>query len=191
MVSWKDPLDASQNEVAAVDEDDNVALALQSDAPLSQSILKKYIRFAKKSFKPEITNVDTDRVSDTYAEIRRLSDQSGGIPIAVRHIESIIRISEAHAKAHLRNMVTDEDMRFGIRMLLESFISSQKHAGDYNVSSCAVVGSTHGGDSLAAQRNLRRHFSRHLDLRGDSDELLLFALQALMREYTAARAAQV
>jgi DNA replicative helicase MCM subunit Mcm2 (Cdc46/Mcm family) len=64
-----------------------------------------------------------------YAEVRRLSDQSGGIPIAVRHIESIIRISEAHAKAHLRNMVTDEDMRFGIRMLLESFICSQKHAG--------------------------------------------------------------
>jgi hypothetical protein len=26
-------------------------------------------------------------------------------------------------------MVTDEDMRFGIRMLLESFICSQKHAG--------------------------------------------------------------
>jgi hypothetical protein len=30
-----------------------------------------------------------------------------------------------------------------------------------------------------------------LDIRGDSDELLLFALQALFREYTAARAAQV
>ena len=38
------------------------------------------------------------RVIDTYAEVRRLSDQSGGIPIAVRHIESIIRIAEAHAK---------------------------------------------------------------------------------------------
>ena len=48
--------------------------------------------------------------------------------IAVRHIESIIHISDAHAKAHLRNVVTDEDMRFGKRMLLESFIGSQKHA---------------------------------------------------------------
>ena len=38
---------------------------------------------------------------------------------------------------------------------------------------------------------MRRHFSRHLDIRGDSDELLLFALQALWREHTAARAAQV
>ena len=30
-----------------------------------------------------------------------------------------------------------------------------------------------------------------MDIRGDSDELLLFALQALFREYTSARAAQV
>ena len=115
---------------AAADvEEENVAAVLQHDGVLSQNFLKKYIRFAKKTFRPEITNVDTDRVVDTYAEVRRLSDQSGGIPIAVRHIESIIRISEAHAKAHLRNMVTDEDMRFGIRQLLESFICSQKHAG--------------------------------------------------------------
>jgi DNA replication licensing factor MCM2 len=130
MASWKNPSEAADNEGVAADaEDDDVQTALINDAPLSQSILKKYVRYAKKMFKPEITNVDTDRVVDTYAEVRRLSDQSGGIPIAVRHIESIIRISEAHAKAHLRNMVTDEDMRFGIRMLLESFICSQKHAG--------------------------------------------------------------
>lgn len=135
MASWKRPHDAEKEsdsaEMDAEEEDDNVTNALTNDGPFSQSVLKKYIRFAKKQFKPEITNIDTDRVVDTYAEVRRLSDQSGGIPIAVRHIESIIRISEAHAKAHLRNMVTDEDMRFGIRMLLESFICSQKHAGEF------------------------------------------------------------
>jgi DNA replication licensing factor MCM2 len=133
MTSWKNPSEAANengaNERDAVQENDTVTNALADDAPFSQSVLKKFIRFAKSSYRPEITNIDTDRVIDTYAEVRRLSDQSGGIPIAVRHIESIIRISEAHAKAHLRNMVTDEDMRFGIMMLLESFICSQKHAG--------------------------------------------------------------
>jgi DNA replication licensing factor MCM2 len=140
MASWKNPSEAADNEGAAADaEDDDVQTALINDAPLSQSILKKYVRYAKKMFKPEITNVDTDRVVDTYAEVRRLSDQSGGIPIAVRHIESIIRISEAHAKAHLRNMVTDEDMRFGIRMLLESFICSQKHAGMSHIALTSLI----------------------------------------------------
>lgn len=33
-----------------------------------------------------------------YAHIRRVAESGGGIPIAARHIESMIRCSEAHAK---------------------------------------------------------------------------------------------
>ena len=67
MASWKNPSEAADNEGAAQDaEDDDVQTALVNDAPLSQSILKKYVRYAKKMFRPEITNVDTDRVVDTY-----------------------------------------------------------------------------------------------------------------------------
>ena len=39
-----------------------------------------------------------------YAELRRES-AAGGVPIAVRHIESIIRMAEASARMHLRNSV--------------------------------------------------------------------------------------
>lgn len=46
----------------------------------------------------------------------------GGIPIAVRHIESVLRMSESHAKIHLRDYVRTEDIDFAIRMLLESFL---------------------------------------------------------------------
>ena len=49
-----------------------------------------------------------------------------GVPIAVRHIESMIRMSEAHARMHLRNYVTQEDVDMAIRVLLDSFISTQK-----------------------------------------------------------------
>lgn len=49
-----------------------------------------------------------------------------GIPIAVRHIESMIRMSEAHARMHLRQHVTQEDVDMAIRVLLDSFISTQK-----------------------------------------------------------------
>jgi DNA replication licensing factor MCM2 len=50
-----------------------------------------------------------------------------GVPIAVRHIESMIRMSEAHARMHLRNYVTEDDVDMAIRVLLESFISTQKY----------------------------------------------------------------
>lgn len=48
------------------------------------------------------------------------------MPIAVRHIESMIRMSEAHARMHLRQHVTQEDVDMAIRVLLDSFISTQK-----------------------------------------------------------------
>ena len=46
----------------------------------------------------------------------------------VRHVESIIRMSEAHAKMHLRDYVRDEDVNMAIRVALDSFINSQKYS---------------------------------------------------------------
>jgi len=38
----------------------------------------------------------------------------------------MIRMSEAHARMHLRQHVTQEDVDMAIRVLLDSFISTQK-----------------------------------------------------------------
>jgi DNA replication licensing factor MCM2 len=37
------------------------------------------------------------------------------MPIAVRHLESLIRMSEAHARMHLRDYVSDDDMNIAIK----------------------------------------------------------------------------
>ena len=50
-----------------------------------------------------------------------------GVPIAVRHVESMVRLSEAHARMHLRPFVSDSDVDMAIRVMLESFISTQKY----------------------------------------------------------------
>ncbi len=46
--------------------------------------------------------------------------------VAVRHIESIIRMAEAHAKMHLREVVKPADIDAAISVMLQSFIDSQK-----------------------------------------------------------------
>lgn len=51
---------------------------------------------------------------------------TGSIPITVRHIESMIRMAEANAKMHLREYVTEDDVNMAIRVMLESFIDTQK-----------------------------------------------------------------
>lgn len=94
--------------------------------PLSQEMLRKYLMYAKSKVFPQIKSMDIDKVSQVYSELRRESLASGGIPITVRHIESIVRMAEAHARIHLRDYVRSDDIDLGIRMMLESFISSQK-----------------------------------------------------------------
>ena len=44
----------------------------------------------------------------------------------MRHIESTIRMAEAHARLHLRDYVNEDDVNMAIRIMLESFISTQK-----------------------------------------------------------------
>ena len=51
---------------------------------------------------------------------------TGSIPITVRHIESMIRMAESNAKMHLRDYVNEDDVNMAIRIMLESFISTQK-----------------------------------------------------------------
>ncbi|XP_071929119.1 DNA replication licensing factor MCM2 isoform X3 [Coffea arabica] len=107
--------------------DDAQASVLPADPEIiSQDLLKKYITYAKLNVFPRLHDADLDKLTQVYAELRRESSHGQGVPIAVRHIESMIRMSEAHARMHLRQHVTQEDVDMAIRVLLDSFISTQK-----------------------------------------------------------------
>jgi DNA replication licensing factor MCM2 len=72
--------------------------------------------------------MDQDKISRMYADLRRESMMTGSIPITVRHIESVIRASESHARMHLREYVNEDDVNMAIRVMLESFIDTQKYS---------------------------------------------------------------
>ncbi|XP_025777171.1 DNA replication licensing factor MCM2 [Puma concolor] len=86
---------------------------------------------------------------------------TGSIPITVRHIESMIRMAEAHARIHLRDYVIEDDVSMAIRVMLESFIDTQK---------------------FSVMRSMRKTFARYLSFRRDNNELLLFILKQLVAE---------
>jgi len=77
---------------------------------IQHDLLKKYLIYSKRFIKPKLSELDTDKVTQFYADIRRESNVVGGAPIAVRHIESVIRMSEAWAKMHLRDHVRTDDI---------------------------------------------------------------------------------
>jgi DNA replication licensing factor MCM2 len=156
------PKGANPEDRVAVDEEDPLTVERQADPDiLSQDMLKKYITYAKLNVFPKIHDADLDKISHVYAELRRESSHGQGVPIAVRHIESIIRMSEAHAKMHLRSYVSQEDVDMAIRVLLDSFISTQK---------------------FGVQKALQKNFRKYMTYKKDYNELLLLLLRTLVKD---------
>jgi DNA replication licensing factor MCM6 len=91
--------------------------------------LQRYIRFAK-TFKPEFTPEAKISLVEKYKELRA-DDAQGGIGrnsyrITVRQLESMIRLSEAIAKANCVTEVTPEFVREAYNLLRQSIISVEK-----------------------------------------------------------------
>ena len=92
--------------------------------PLDQDTLKKYIIFARAFIRPELSSsvsFDSAKVANLYADLRTQSAISGGVPIAVRHIESVMRMAQASARMHLRDHVRDDDVDLAIKVSLEAY----------------------------------------------------------------------
>ncbi|GJJ73192.1 DNA replication licensing factor MCM2 [Entomortierella parvispora] len=129
---------------------------------IPQDMLRKYIMYARDRIHPKIHQMDQDKIARLYADLRRESLAGGSIPITVRHLESMIRMSEANAKMHLREYARSDDIDMAIRVMLESFFSAQK---------------------FSVMRNLKRAFNKYLTFAKDSDELLFSILNDILREH--------
>jgi DNA replication licensing factor MCM6 len=91
--------------------------------------LQRYIRFAK-TFKPEFTDEAKITLVEKYKELRA-DDAQGGIGrnsyrITVRQLESMIRLSEAIAKANCVGEITPEFVKEAYNLLRQSIISVEK-----------------------------------------------------------------
>ena len=142
---------------------DRVEEAVESSAvagPVRQTLLRKYIMYARQAVRPALAAIDEEKIKGVYAELRRES-ASGGVHIAVRHIESIIRMAEASARMHLCTSVRADDVDLAISVLLKSVISCQKYA---------------------VSREMQRKFGRYLSQQQDVNELLFFHLHRLFRQ---------
>lgn len=103
-------------------------------------------------------NIDEEKIAKMYSQLRQESYSTGSLPITVRHIESVIRMAEAHARMHLRESVKESDVSMAIRMMLESFIEAQK---------------------FSVMKKMRSTFQKYLVYQKDHSELLFFILRQL------------
>ena len=73
------------------------------------SILKDYLAYAKSTFNPKLSDQAGQQLITHYIEMRKLGSV-GQITAYPRQLESLIRLSEAHAKMRFSHVVEVNDV---------------------------------------------------------------------------------
>lgn len=152
--------DVEESDLAKLEELD-LEDKLDEHELIDQDLLKRYIVYARDRFRPKMNNHQQETIAKVFADMRRESAQTNSIPITTRHIESIIRCAEAHAKMHLRNHVTTDDVRVALKVILESFVSTQRHI---------------------TKKTMQGVFAHYLNYNRSATELLLNILKSMIVE---------
>ncbi|ODV62166.1 MCM DNA helicase complex subunit MCM2 [Ascoidea rubescens DSM 1968] len=110
--------------------EDNSEMSQASDVSnnhgtIEQDVLTKYIHYSKR-IKPKLNQMDMQKVSQVYADLRKQSIGTGSMAITVRHLEAILRISESFARMRLSEFVSSSDLDRAIKVSVDSFIGTQK-----------------------------------------------------------------
>ncbi|CDK25895.1 unnamed protein product [Kuraishia capsulata CBS 1993] len=81
--------------------------------------LKKYVQYAKQRIKPVLTEKATRRIVDIYTELRNdeATKNSRTLPITARTLETLIRLSSAHAKVRLSQTVDAKDVKIAEELM--------------------------------------------------------------------------
>ncbi|KAK3327155.1 DNA replication licensing factor mcm2 [Cercophora scortea] len=115
--------DSARTETQTASE---VADAAAKEGQIPQNLLRKYIVYARERCSPKLYHMDEDKVARLFADMRRESLATGAYPITVRHLEAIIRISEAFCRMRLSEYCTAQDIDRAIAVTVDSFVGSQK-----------------------------------------------------------------
>ncbi|MFP3872516.1 MAG: minichromosome maintenance protein MCM [Candidatus Natronoplasma sp.] len=109
---------------------------------LDKEFLRKYIAHAK-SITPVMTEEAMTKLEDFYLDLRGRGGE-GAIPATARQLESLVRLTEASARAHLREQATVEDAERAITVtsyFLEQVASTEGDTLDIDIVASSVSAS--------------------------------------------------
>lgn len=107
---------------------------LEGDIPLD--LMKKYITYARSKCAPRLSPEAAELLSSEFVAIRRdvkhrdsLSTERSSIPITIRQLEAIVRITESLAKISLSPIATVEHVQEAMRLFNASTLSAINGSG--------------------------------------------------------------
>ncbi len=79
------------------------------DYEINPVLLKKYVAYARDIIEPKLSHDAHQILEEFYIEIRKGWDEEVPIPITIRQLESLIKLSEANARIRLSKQITAAD----------------------------------------------------------------------------------
>lgn len=109
------------------------------ESEISLDFLKKYISYCKSKIGPRISEHAGKRLSDHYVDMRngppaqdndadenRAYEKKSIIPITVRQLEALVRISESLAKMELKPFAEEKHVEEALRLFKESTLKASQ-----------------------------------------------------------------
>uniref|UniRef100_A0A2L2XZ57 DNA replication licensing factor MCM4 n=2 Tax=Parasteatoda tepidariorum TaxID=114398 RepID=A0A2L2XZ57_PARTP len=91
---------------------------------LDLSLLKDYIAYARTNIHPKLSEEASQALIQAYVEMRKIGAGRGQVSAYPRQLESLIRLSEAHAKVRFSNVVDLMDVEEAKRLHREALKQS-------------------------------------------------------------------
>lgn len=146
----KDPADPERDKMIARKVLDNHRTAGAQQRELEQEsaddvdFLRRYIHYCRSQCFPRLSEQAQDRLAAFYVEIRgearssavRDDSESPPVPVTVRQLEALIRVSESFAKMSLQPTATLEHVEMAIQLFTKATLDAVKSGvTQYNIAS--------------------------------------------------------
>ncbi|MFB6209050.1 MAG: LAGLIDADG family homing endonuclease [Candidatus Nanohaloarchaea archaeon] len=108
-----------------------------TDAEIPQGMLRRYVAYAKKNLRPDLTQDAADKIQEFYVNMRAKGGGEAGdsVPITARQLEALVRVAEASARAELKEEVTEKDADRAIDILTYSLkqVGVDPETGEFDI----------------------------------------------------------
>jgi DNA helicase MCM8 len=89
---------------------------------LPHSLFRKYIAYAQKYVSPQLSEEAKHVLREFYFKLRKQFQNGECTPVTTRQLDSLIRLTQARAKAELREEATKADALDVVEIMKESLI---------------------------------------------------------------------
>ncbi len=122
--------------------------------PFSPEFFKKLVLYAREHIFPRLTEGAIKKLKKFYLQMRAMANkypeeelEIHPVPITPRHLEALIRLTEAHARMLLKDEADEHDAEFAIELMRESLreVAYDVEAGVYD------AGAVYTGETFSSR----------------------------------------